>query len=88
MKAILVFDVDEFTYEAINDYFTGVIDLHLGNDKFIDFEDVILQPMPQKLNATEIAIEIEKFKVDDKLMYQVEGWNRCIDEILGDTEDE
>lgn len=102
MKAILVFDVDEFTYEAINDYFSGVITLHMGNDGFIDFQNVLLQPMPKKME-----VDVEKIEdimhteiqlvdaIQDKIIADIKletdklislGWNGCIDKILGEEE--
>ena len=48
MKAILVFDINNLTYEAIEQYFTGVITMHLGDDRVYDIWDVGLKPMPQK----------------------------------------
>lgn len=76
MKAILMFDVDEHTYEAMIEYFTGDITLHfLGGEGCIDFKDVVLKPMPQKKNS-ELAMWSE---------YYLEcGYNACIDEILGE----
>ena len=43
--------------------------------------DVVPRPLPQKKNAY-------KFKDFNRLIEnaQVEGWNACIDEIMGETE--
>lgn len=74
MKAIVVFDVNEFTYEAIKEYFTGVITLHLGNDRFIDFKNVALEPMPRAKQV---------FYGNKDEINRNAGWNECLNEILG-----
>ena len=81
MKAILVFDVHEFTYEAINNYFAGDIILCLGNDGHIDFKDVILQPMPQKKDGDFVWVDIDT--CDESYIH---GWNDCVDVMLGEEE--
>lgn len=100
MKAIIVFDVGEFTYEAINEYFTGDITLHLGNDGYCGFKDAILQPIPQRKIVGKIKevddfmksdIQIINDKVTAQIMLNTElliasGYNMCIDEILGEEE--
>ena len=89
MKAIIVFDVGEFTYETINEYFAGDITLHLGNDGFCDFKNAILQPMPQELptpymmRQIQIAEGIQTEKPPYTEDYQ-KGYNDCINEILGE----
>lgn len=85
MKAILVFDVDKHTYEAmIDEYFTGDITLHLGCDECIDFKDVVLKPMPEKVEMPKIIKE----QIDGwhKLAGEYIGYNACIDELLGGEE--
>lgn len=98
MKAILVFDVNEFTYEAINEYFTGDITLHIGNSGFIDFKDVALQPLPKKKKTKEINVIDDFMKSDIQIINEkvtaqmrldtelllASGYNLCIDEILGE----
>ena len=42
-----------------------------------------LKPMPEKLDATLIALQCGRDTVSSELVYQVEGYNRCIDELLG-----
>lgn len=89
MKAILVFDVGEFTYEAIEQYFTGDIALHLGAERFCDFKDVILQPMPEELPSPymarqiQISVGVQSEKPPYTEDYQ-KGYNDCIYEILGE----
>lgn len=76
MKAILVFDVDERTYEAIKEHFTGDITLHLGSTVLCNFKNVVLQPMPKKF-------EMEYADWQEISKPYTTGWNNCIDEILG-----
>lgn len=97
MKAMIIFDINEHTYEAINEYFTSEITLHLGNEGYFDFKDAILQPMPQRKMVGKIKevddfmkseIEIINEEVTARMMLDTElliasGYNLCIDEILG-----
>lgn len=87
MKAILVVDIPD-DYE---EYGSGVWCV-VGDDlrivyeedgslmeyKYIDYDIAQLKPMPKKKNP-----------LDDCGMFHgkgIQGWNACIDEILGETE--
>ena len=79
MKAILLIDVPDNT-EFDKDYrLTGLL---LANEYAenvgIEFKDARLKPMPQKKNP-----------LDDCGMFNgkgIQGYNACIDEILGEKE--
>lgn len=47
-----------------------------------------LKPMPEKLDAIEISIQLGEHEVDSRLIYQVDGYNKCIDEILRGTKND
>ena len=98
MKAILMFNVNGLTYEAIKEYFTGDITLHLGNDGFYDLVCNDLKPLPQKKDLSFNELHLEegyerkgctygwKDFVKEKLTEYDMGYNNCIDEITGETE--
>ena len=77
MKAIVVFDVNDRTFEVINEYFIGVITLHLGNDEFIDFKGAELKPIPQYMTMKNVV------SCDYNEGF-VNGFDTCLDEILGE----
>lgn len=89
MKVMLVVDLKDISYEAINDYFTGDVFLHLGADRYYDFQDVLLQPIPEELptpymmRQIMIADGIQTEKPPYTEEYQ-KGYNDCINEILGE----
>ena len=82
MKAILIVDIDD---ELLEDYENFYVDYDLRaerkdenvNESIRYVEDCPLKPMPLKL---------ETIEVDSKLAYQVEGYNICIEDILGEEE--
>ena len=80
MKAILVIETDAQHIEDLHvDY--------IWNDCYpVDLgKEVHFKPMPQKKSEEE---ERAKFPFNEDLFYDnyIEGWNACIDEILGETE--
>lgn len=82
MKAILVSDVNEFTYEVIKEWFTGDIILHMENNEFINFKDVVLKPIPERMKIDYDTIAT--CEVTEKVL--AIGWNACIETILGEEE--
>ena len=89
MKAILVIDVDDRFVEDEDDRFSFAIDVYLMQESDCAgcFEAVgyitnaVLKPMPQK-KETRSAIQYSGLAEE----YRKEGWNECLDEILGETE--
>lgn len=45
-----------------------------------------LKPLQEKLDSTLIALQRGEYEVSAELFYQVEGYNRCIERILGEEE--
>lgn len=80
MKAILILDVNDDTD------LSSEADVIIDNGDFHLETKVFLKPMPEELDATEIAIQCGKYEVSDKLVYQVEGYNWCIKQILWEEE--
>lgn len=93
MKAVLVIDIpddrkpEEYTVDRIWEYVPDEDDdrpyaLYMGRKKVLRFK-----PLPQKKvpyfdpNASTYDEEIER-----SIMNEIDGYNRCIDEILGETE--
>ena len=90
MKAILVIDIND---DYLEDYENFYVDYDLRaeckddnvNESIRYVEDCPLKPMPtRKLaifdpNDCDIEEEI-------KIIHEIEGYNRCIDEILGEKE--
>ena len=86
MKAILVVDIpDELEYEEL--YFDGEIRYTSEFDKgYVFLKETgrcLLKPMPQKKNKKDIVI---KGKTAEILEARFEGWNDCLDEILGEEQ--
>lgn len=80
MKAILLFDINDLTYEALEDGFINELTLHLRDNGFYEIKDVELKPIPQKKYVDEdLAKYCEEY--DREI-----GWNACIDEILGEKQ--
>ena len=76
MKAILVIDVpDDFETK------TAIAIVDVKNEKGEGVTAMChLKPMPKKIEAPEIY---ELWNTDSEY---IEGYNKCIDEILGETE--
>ena len=83
MKAILVIDVDDVSrYHA---------DVYKNDDK--GNGDLIMSYLPfkqtpHKKDATEIAMSMMCEEVDSKICYWVDGYNACIEELLGETDED
>ena len=82
MKAILLIDVPDNT-DFDKDYrLTGLL---LANEYAenvgIEFKDARLKPMPEKKN-TDSSLKY----TNEPMQYRREGYNQCIDEILGEEE--
>lgn len=78
MKAILLIDVPDNT-EFDKDYrLTGLL---LANEYAenvgIEFKDARLKPVPKKMRTDVDDIEESSY---------LQGWNECIDELLGEEE--
>ena len=83
MKAILIVDIpDDYNIAEIR----VNIQANCYGEEILDWRNQTLIPMPKKLDATEISMQCGKYEVSDKLVYQVEGYNRCIERILGEAE--
>ena len=78
MKAILVIDVPN----DMNVEETKALNVTLFNGLFVKELkiDCPLKPMPQKRELEESGNSL----IDDCKEYYTDGWNDCIDEILGD----
>jgi len=79
MKAILVVDVEEY-----GDYYADVY----RKDADDRFEGrYCLKPLPQKKNTSKLqGFGYSQIMWTNKTIHQNEGWNACLDEILGETE--
>lgn len=80
MKAILVIDI--YDEEIPKEPVTAI----RFNDGDYIYCDTKLKPMPEKLDAAQITLALGKYKVEDKLLWQVNGYNRCIDLLLGEED--
>ena len=78
-KAIIVIDlpkgtkVEDFRVDEVRLYHTGV---QLGYPFFQD--EPVLKPMPEKLSHSEIDSPYDHYD-----NWKIDGYNACIDEILG-----
>lgn len=87
MKAILVIDID--ANELPEDAYANVYVFGKYGEQEDDFVackgDVPLKPMPTKKKPLfdPDHCEIEK---EIKIAHEIVGYNRCIDEIMGETE--
>lgn len=84
MKTILVIDIPDDYYEEYKDW-TVNYDLRFDNNegateslKYV--EDVKLKPLPEKFTREDYSIS------EDTEIAYYEGYNACIDEILGENE--
>ena len=94
MKAILVIDMPDHLNSINNGILkpigtVGKLEIGYGSDdgemirfEFIDTDGALLKPMPQKKDTG--ILEGTVLGQVEQLVF--EGWNRCIDEILGETE--
>lgn len=93
MKAVLVIDIADDVADAYED-FTVDYDLRgtpkdnqTVNESIKYVEDCPLKPMPSKKvpvfdpNSASYDEEYEK-----RIMDEIDGWNACLDEIMGETE--
>lgn len=84
MKAILVIDVDDNTDFEFYDVRVWCYNKTTGLHKW--YQNVQLKPMPKKqkeVEDTEYIYEDED-RMASCIVGQIEGWNSCIDEILGE----
>lgn len=91
MKAILVIDIPDFVNTVTQGILkpigtVGKLEIGYGSDdgemtrfQFIDTYGVLLKPLPKK-KETKNAIQYNGLAEE----YRKEGWNDCIDEILGE----
>lgn len=79
MKAVLVVDVEEY-----GEYYADVY----RKDADDRFEGrYYLKPLPQKKNISKIqGFGYSQIMWTNKTIHQNEGWNACIDDIIGETE--
>ena len=82
MKAIVVIDLHE-DFE-----FPAKADIKIKTkDKTIFRTHMKLKPMPQRKNTNKLQdFGNAQIVWIDKTIYRNEGWNACIDEIMGETE--
>lgn len=83
MKAILVIEVDDNT-----DFETARATVHMPfhtevSSTTILYPNVKLKPLPEKRGYVEVNMK----EMELMMNMQVDGWNRCIDEILGESND-
>lgn len=80
MKAILVFDVENIDIENTQ---ATYIELQCNNLTIqMALLNHWLKPIPQKRELEESGNSL----IDDCKEYYTDGWNDCLDEILGETE--
>lgn len=88
MKAIMVFDFSDGFDIPFEDIKTKVVLSAKDEDNleyilYLKYDDEIkLKPIPQKRELEKSGNSL----IDDCKEYYIDGWNDCIDEILGDTE--
>ena len=79
MKAIAIFEIDEKVFDELSNEKLSMILLWnfdtMQVEKSKYFDGIILRPLPEK----EIVRGFDRYE---------EGWNDCIDEILGETDNE
>ena len=76
MKAILVIDIPDNLKNHLNEVKVDVIGTLNGQELFHRLNQP-LKPLPQKMRTDEDDIEEDSYW---------QGWNECLDEILGETE--
>lgn len=87
MKAILVVDINDELLEYYEDFY---VDYDLRAERKDDnvtesiryVEDCPLKSIPQKKELEESGNSL----IDDCKEYYTDGWNDCIDEILGEED--
>lgn len=79
MKAVIVIDVEEY-----GDYYADVY-CKDADDRFEG--RYYFKPLPPKRNTGKLQ-GFGNFEIiwTDRIVHQNEGWNACIDEIMGETE--
>jgi len=83
MKAVVIIDLpDNVKWEEIEDV---IVDVWIGEKTFIRKyksmqRGVEIKPLPSKLNHGNIWSEY-----DEECGY-IDGWNACLDELLGEEE--
>lgn len=76
MKALVILECEDCTYDEIEEFGVDEIQLNKkGGGCFLWNNGFKIVPMPNKQNYWSVA--------DDTKRYH-DGWNACIDEILGE----
>lgn len=91
MKAILVINMPEdFDYRRCSIGGDGNIYYERKSEQRTSIIGNIknLKPLPQKRNTSKLQ-SFGNFQIvwTDRTIYQNEGWDACIDEIMGETEE-
>lgn len=99
MKAILVIDIPDYVNSVANGILkpigtVGKLEIGYGSDdgemtrfQLINTEGALLKPMPmKKIHIGKYNIWKECSKEDKKIMLENKGYNKCIDEIIGEKE--
>lgn len=89
MKAIMIVDIPDNCNKELLSKTPASITFNHGTYKTLLYVEGYLKPMPQKKDAFEECMKLDMMttgKISEAIVWQVQGYNTCIDEILGDTE--
>ena len=93
MKAMLIVDIPDDVNVDINNLIVKDITFKdtssdLGITYTIHKPKISIKPMPQKKEAFEECMKFGMMtdKISEAIVWQVQGYNYCIDEILGGEE--
>lgn len=79
MKAVLVIDMPDNLKKAIEEIRVD-IKANLYGNEILDWRNQTIKPMPKKKGIS------LKEAIGEKCSCYSDGWNDCIDEILGEAE--
>ena len=91
MKAILVIDIDYGNYESRISELKADVEVFLDSDDVLHYNNIKLLPMPEKKGQKQIPTN-SPFPMLDGIAVLMDGvnaeyndgWNDCIDELLGE----
>ena len=90
MKAIAIFEMDEKLFDELSSNKELSMMLHwdydiMWNEQTKFFDHVVLRPMPTK---KVVLFDPDRTDEDEarRIVYEIEGYNRCVAEMLGETE--
>ena len=81
MKAVFVIDVDK---DELGKAFATIT---AEENDISFFARGVIRPLPQKKNTSKLqGFGNTQIVWTDRIIHQNEGWNDCLDEIVGETE--